>query len=182
MKRKSGVSLVELLIAISVGSMLLVIAFKLMSSWMRSSVKGASHLSNMQTAVLLSNQIEYDLQRAVKVEADEKGCIIKTILDVGGDRSEEIVSYEENAKGEGIRRVVVNEGKIVRDRVIGHDFKVNRIEGEPIIKKIALAGDRYCVKIQFAIASPKNEDAYSIEKLIFCSNSSENAFIQGWSD
>ena len=182
MKRKNGVTLVELLIAVSLGSMLLVTAFKLMSNWMKSSVKGASHLTNMQTAVLLSNQIEHDLQRAVKIEFHDKTFRISTIEDVGGAKAEENVTYEETTNGEGLRRATFAAGNVKRDRVLCAGFRLNRIDSEPVLQKIAFPGGKYCIKIQFQIASAKNEEPYSIEKLILCANSRENDNFPGWAD
>lgn len=182
MKRKNGVTLVELLIAVSLGSMLLVTAFKLMSNWMKSSVKGASHLTNMQTAVLLSNQIEHDLQRAIKIELNDKNFQISTIEDVGGAKAEEDVSYEETANSEGLRRATFSGGSLKRDRVLCAGFRLNRIDSEPILQKITFPGGKYCIKIQFQIASVKNEEPYAIEKLILCANLRENDNFPGWFD
>ncbi|MBU1106046.1 MAG: hypothetical protein KKB51_05200 [Candidatus Riflebacteria bacterium] len=180
MKNRYAMTLVEIIIAALVGSLLLSAAFSLLSSWLKSSVKGASHLSNIQVAVLLSNQIEHDLQRAVSVDMSENCFQIKSIEDVGGAKGEEDITYEETASGEGLKRMVVANGKIVLDRILGDGFRVNKINGEQILQKIAFQGGKFGVKLQFEVASLKNEEACTVNKLVFCLNANENALIEDW--
>lgn len=180
MKNRSGMTFVEMMIAVLVGSLVICSAFSILSNWLKSSVKGASHLSNLQVAVLLNTQIEHDLQRATSIDTSDNCFQINSIEDVGNTASEENVTYEECVSGEGLRRIVVVDGKIVLDRVLGDGFRINKINGEQILQKIAFQGNKFCVKIQFEVASIKNEEACSIQKFLFCSNASENALIGGW--
>lgn len=181
-RRRPGLTLVELTIAVFIATLLLTTAFKLLSNWMRSSVRGASHLSNMQVAVLLSNQIEHDLQRAIKLELGQNSFQITTVTNVGGGKAEENVTYEEMPGGEGFRRATFAGPKILHDRNLAAGFRVNRVNSEPILQKIVFAEDRFCVKIQLQVASAKNEEPYNLEKLVFCSDAPENRLIKSWID
>ncbi len=180
--RKRGFTLVELLVAALIAVAMLAAVYKLMSDWMRSSVKGTSHLSNIQVAVLTSAQIEHDLQRATKVVVTADGFQIKTLEDVGYNRKELDITYEKAPGNEGLRRIVNDNGVTIHDRILGDGFRINEVNGEPILQKISFAGERFTVRIMFEVASPKNEEPHVMQKMIFCQNSHENLLITDWKD
>mgnify|MGYP000865101510 FL=1 len=180
--KKHGLTLVELVIAALIAVLMLTAIYKLMSDWMRSSVKGTSHLSNIQVAVLTSAQIEHDLQRATNVVVTDNGFQIKTLEDVGGNRKELDIAYEKASGTDGLRRTVNENGVVIHDKMLGDGFRINKVNGEPVLKKVSFTGDRFTARILFEVASPKNEEPHVIQKMIFCQNCRENLLIKDWKD
>jgi type II secretory pathway pseudopilin PulG len=179
---KRAFTLVELVIAALIAVLMLTAVYKLMSNWMRSSVKGTSHLSNIQVAVLISSQIEHDLQRTTGININADGFQIRTLEDIGNKRREFDVTYEKTPGNEGLRRIVNDSGTIIHDKLLGEGFRVNEVNGEPILQKISFPGERFAAKIQLEVASPKNEEPHVIQKVIFCQNCRENLLIKDWKD
>jgi len=58
---RNGVTLLELMMAVFIGSLLSVALTRLLSSGLKISQKGASHLTNVQNASILLGQIGRDL-------------------------------------------------------------------------------------------------------------------------
>ncbi|HNV70774.1 MAG TPA: prepilin-type N-terminal cleavage/methylation domain-containing protein [Candidatus Ozemobacteraceae bacterium] len=63
-----GFTLIEIVTAVLLGSILFLALTQLLSSGMRVSQKGSSHLTNMQAAAILLSQIESDLALAVELD------------------------------------------------------------------------------------------------------------------
>ncbi|HAE39002.1 MAG TPA: hypothetical protein DCG57_10245 [Candidatus Riflebacteria bacterium] len=179
---RRGFTLVEMIVAALISVLMLTAVYNLMSNWMRSSVKGTSHLSNIQVAVLISSQIEHDLQRATSININADGFHIKTLEDVGKNKKELDVTYEKTPDNQGLRRIVNDSGAIVLERLLGDGFRVNEVNGEPILQKISFPGEKFAAKILFEVASPKNEEPHVMQKMIFCSNCRENLLIKDWKD
>jgi prepilin-type N-terminal cleavage/methylation domain-containing protein len=179
---KRAFTLVELIVAALIAVLMLTAVYKLMSNWMRSSVKGTSHLSNIQVAVLISSQIEHDLQRATSIDINADGFQIRTLEDIGNNRKELNVTYEKIADNEGLRRIVNDSGGIIHEKLLGENFRVNEVNGESILQKISFPDERFAIKILFEVASPKNEEPHVIQKMIFCQNCRENLMIRDWKD
>lgn len=67
-KRKQGLTLVELTIGIIISALLLCGIMHLLSAGMKGSTKGLAHQANMEAASILMSQIEYDLLRATNIK------------------------------------------------------------------------------------------------------------------
>jgi competence protein ComGC len=180
--KKHGLTLVELVVAALIAVLMLTAVYKLMSDWMRSSVKGTSHLSNIQVAVLTSAQIEHDLQRATDIATTNDGFQIKTLEDVGSNRKELDITYKKNSGNEGLRRTVTESGTVIQDKILADGFRINEVNGEPILQKVSFSGGRFTARILFEVASPKNEEPHVIQKMMFCQNCRENLLIKDWKD
>ncbi|MBU1106608.1 MAG: type II secretion system GspH family protein [Candidatus Riflebacteria bacterium] len=104
--RRSGITLVELVIGIVIISLLFVVVMNIFGAGLRGSNKGMAHLTIMEGAAILLSQIEYDLLRASVLldpavgtadkvarwemlvdDAAGKGTIIYNLLDNGIERS-----------------------------------------------------------------------------------------------
>lgn len=68
-----GFTLIEIVMAVLLGSILFLALTRLLSSGMRVSQKGSSHLTNMQSAAILLSQIESDLALAVELDTGGAG-------------------------------------------------------------------------------------------------------------
>lgn len=66
-RNKKAFTLVEILIGISIASILIIALMNLFQIGMRGSSKGMAHLENMETAYILMSQIEYDLLRCYSI-------------------------------------------------------------------------------------------------------------------
>ena len=76
---KKAFTLVEILVGISIASIVIIALMNLFQIGMRGSSKGMAHLENMETAFILMTQIEYDLLRAYSInypqnDAEEDGA------------------------------------------------------------------------------------------------------------
>ncbi len=73
-----GFTLIEIVMAVLLGSILFLALTRLLSSGMRVSQKGSSHLTNMQSAAILLSQIESDLALAVALDAGTAASAVDT--------------------------------------------------------------------------------------------------------
>jgi hypothetical protein len=78
----SGVTLVEIAMGVLIGSMLILGLSRLFSSGLKTSQKGSSHLTLMQTAAVLLAQIEQDVSRASRLQPGGPGVFDSFQVDI----------------------------------------------------------------------------------------------------
>jgi hypothetical protein len=96
------------MVAVLIGALISVALTRLFSSSLRQSLKGSSHLTNMQNAAVLLNQLEADLRRAVKVTASGESGRPASVLELsipreGGERR---IFYRPEAGNLGYARAI----------------------------------------------------------------------------
>lgn len=179
MTARRAFTLVELIFAAMLGSLLLAFAFRLTSSSLKTSMKGASHLSNIQAAVLLCNLIEQDLQKAVNIAPAADSVIITVLEEIAGSGNTfSSVTYEHTVDNSGLRRVQTHSDGSVRERIFCEGFKITSIGQNPVVSRCEFGKGRFGARIQFQVASLKGEEQVKVSKLIFCVNASQNVFIK----
>ena len=71
--KRKAVTLIEIIIAVALSSLIILAVMNLFSSGMKGSAKGLAHQSNMESASIIMSQIESDLLRATTFSKPESG-------------------------------------------------------------------------------------------------------------
>ncbi len=110
---RRGVTLIEVVVGLLIGSLLLLSLSRIFSEGFRISQKGSSHLTNMQAASILMAQIEQDLSAALLVEfpGSPDGPALKIgvpeILDDPGRMATSTILYERLPDKLGFMRKII---------------------------------------------------------------------------
>ncbi|NLI76450.1 MAG: hypothetical protein GX442_08415 [Candidatus Riflebacteria bacterium] len=181
MTRRRAMTLVEVVIGAVVGALILAFLGNLLSQGLRSSVKGASHLTNIQAGALLLAHCEADLQRARTVNVGSGGMHLEVVEEVGaGGVVCAAVSYELVPGGLGVRRRQSGGGPGDSDRVLASGLLVTPVGGQAIFTRTTLAEGRFGVLVRFEIATDQGKETNRLERFIFCGNAPANAAVPEW--
>lgn len=134
MKHNSkAVSLIEVVIAVVLASLIIIGLMNLFSSGMKGSTKGLAHQANMETASILMAQIEYDLLRASKIkspEGNKNDDCASWLFSDATTSSEKVtpltVNYTKDANGIS-RKVIDENNKTISNTVFAknHNFNIS---------------------------------------------------------
>lgn len=176
---KNGITLVELAIGALIASLLLGGIMSLFSSSMSGSRKGMSHLANMEAAIMLMTQIEYDLTRAYSIDGvDFKGQSSDSSNDIKAfirDNEEDTknkfsVVYKRNDNGSITRELLKNNSK-ESSHVFCKGF-IADIEFTPIV--LENPHSKYGVYIVLNVQSSHKTvgeiETFTLKRLIMCRN------------
>ncbi len=181
MTRRRAMTLVEVVIGAVVGALILAFLGNLLSQGLRSSVKGASHLTNLQAGALVLAHCEADLQRARTVTVSSGGIQLEVVEEVGaGGVVCASVTYEPGPGGLGIRRRQSGGGSGESDRVLGAGLSVTPVGGPAIFTRTTLPDGRFGVLVRFEIATDQGKETNRLERFIFCGNAPANAVVPEW--
>ena len=132
--KRKAVTLIEIIIAVALSSLIILAVMSLFSSGMKGSAKGLAHQSNMESASIIMSQIESDLLRAttfLKSESGENQDYSTATWDFhyGASNSDKpsTVTYSKTNDGLGAcREVKMPDGKIQKT-ILAKTQKVNLI-------------------------------------------------------
>ncbi len=174
---RRGFTLAEAIIGVVLASFVVLIISRLLSSGVRSSVKGAAHLTNVQGASLLISQLDFDLKRASSVDIQGQQMTIEALTDVkNGQKAFEKIVYKAGDQNIGFQRR--------REQDEPHFFceglQVEAASGSPFFAKVTFPGtDRFGVKIRFVVTRPKGTETFLGERFVICANAAENVMFLG---
>lgn len=182
---KRAFTLVEIAVSVLIGAIVMLAASRLLSSGMKTSTKGAAHLTNVQNASMLMAQLEEDLQRAYNVSFAPAGVPENTVKmliieDRNGVATTSAVIYdfiyESGTKPRGIRRMRESGGTQE-----SHPF----CKGLDILTcqftRLDLDGGRIGYQISLKVGTPPSStEEFELKRFVLCRNHASNTFQIGW--
>ncbi len=189
MGKARAMTLVEIAVSVLLGSVVMLAASRMLSSGMKTSTKGAAHLTNVQAVSVLMAQIEEDIQRAVDVSfltpgSPEPSMKIVILEDRNGKPASATVIYEvvyekPGDKTQVIKRTHTDNGGSGASE--GHPF----CRGLQIVgcsfTRLDLQGDKVGFQVDIKVATPPNRsEEFEMQRFILCRNHASNSLALGW--
>jgi type II secretory pathway component PulJ len=183
LKRWAGVTLTEVAVAVLLGSIVLAGAFRMLSSGMKTSTKGAAHLTNVQSTSILMAQIEDDLQRAVDVSdmspgASEVSAKIKIIETLSAIPAPVSIIYDRAQNGRGMLRK--------RDAGAGpieHPYARDVLVIDSRFTRVDLPDQRIGFHVRLKTGTwPDGKEVFELERFVLCRNHASNSRVLGWQE
>jgi len=179
-----GVTLIEIMICVLVGSILIYAASRLLSGGMKTSVKGTAHLNLVQATTILMSQIEDDLHRAAKIVVPAQNAIDSTAqfesweTDTSGKPFLSSISYFPNSgsggKGFARRRVVggsTEEHVFCRGMITVASFTSVLTNDTGRVGMVASLHSR---------SPPPGDEEFLLTRFIYCNDHASNSLPVGW--
>jgi prepilin-type N-terminal cleavage/methylation domain-containing protein len=178
MPRRTGVTMIELLMALLIGSILSLAITRILSVTFAVSVKGSSHLTNAQNAAVLLARLEDDLSQAVQILSDDTNpeALQLKIISLKGEES---VSYLPASEHRGTVRTAGIAGAAEGG---GGTQTSTYCRGLPTQVRFQpqLIDGRQVFFVEISVQSPKGLETYRVRRLFYCSNLAQNkALITG---
>lgn len=182
--KRNGVTLIEMSIGLVIAVLIVGALHSLMSTGLKSSVKGSSHLSNIQVASIITSYLERDFVNAVEVTTptgDEIQLKVADDVTAGGIVLENVV-YECMPSINRFSRKKALDGSPVTP--IEHDFcsgfSVDKVGNQPVFSKISLPGGRVGFVVKFQIATAKKTEPFEVERVFVCGNGLRKTSFAEW--
>ncbi len=176
--RRRGVTLSEILIATLIGSLLSLAITRLMTSGIRISHKGSSHLTNVQNAAILMSRMEQDIERAGRIDLPREDEMVIEMKEGPGKAR---VAYGPAPENLGYTRTFtpVGDGSPPRVHPFARDLNVHvKIRGQAI-------GARRAYFVEILVSShPSGTEEHVLKRLIYPCSLKENLEADrfGWKD
>lgn len=180
--RSYGVTLIEIMICVLVGSILIYAASRLLSGGLKTSAKGTAHLNLVQATTILMSQIEDDLHRASRIivpgqnAKDSTAQIEAWETDSTGKPILTTVSYLPGPGGKGFtRRRSVGGGS--EEHVFCRGMLTTASFTSVLTNDTARIG--MVATLYSRVPAPGNED-FLLTRFIYCSDHASNSLPIGW--
>lgn len=184
MKQRRAVTLVEITIGILIGSIVVLVATKLLSGGLRSSTKGSSHLSIIQATSILMSQLDEDMKRTMVIDFPTlNGKDVTTRLEVlernaAGKLATATVTYQAGPQGTGIVRRHDQGGGTPSEHIFCRGFRVT-----PTFCHVGLPQNRVGFWAKLDTSTIKDADGvenFVVERLLGCPNLASNSQVLGF--
>lgn len=173
MIKRSAVTLIEAVLTILIGSILFIALTKIFSSGLMISQKGTSHLTNVQAASILMNQIEKDISLSTNFSAEGDGFSCTIIDDFGAKCQMALatVKYQTFPDNIGITRTQDSSGDKDRNHVFCEGLLVH-VKWEKVqIPQNQKTG--FFVEISTS-KPPSGTEKNTLRRFIYCYNLETN--------
>lgn len=181
MRRLKGFTLIEICVSVLIGSIILIALTKMLSGGMKSSQKGAAHLTNLQTTAILLTQIESDLQQAVDLSnmslgTFENSAKIGILQATGAGVSEVSVIYQVAPDAKGVTRTYT-EGSSTKSHTFCKGLMILNCQ----FKLLHLPNSRVGFWVNLKTGTPpKGTEEFEIKRFFWCPNHASNSQFLGW--
>jgi prepilin-type N-terminal cleavage/methylation domain-containing protein len=171
-----GFSLTETMIALVLGSLLIIALFHTFSGGIGSMQKGGSHLSNMQSAAIILAQIEKDLALMTSFlqnHGDATAGVSWELVDDFGQSGQvgtATVRYDAGPGQRGYRRTLA-QGAQSTSHVFSSDLFVEVQFTKVTVPPTNRAG--YCVEVAVS-RPPDRAEKNTLKRFIYCYNHPQN--------
>lgn len=173
LRRRNGITLLELVIGLVIVSIIFVVVFNIFSVGVRGSNKGVAHLTIMEGAAILLSQIEYDLLRASLLQdpspgAADKNARWKMLLDDPADSG--TIMY--NLLDHGVERSLVvgsDHHKHTYCRGLKVDLQFRHVSLPDPANSLQKVG----MWVELSVVAPEKfgtTEKFSMKRLIICKN------------
>jgi len=176
-------TLVEIMVAVLVGSLVIYGATSLLSSGLKTGTKGSAHLTNLQGATIFLAQLETDLSRCSTVISPSPGATDVSLqlevweADTAGKIATSTIFFLPSSDGRGFLRRRLAAGAGAEDYV----FSRTQMTAASFTSMEMADTGRVGVMSSFVIRSPgKGEEEFSIQRFMLCGNSASNSICPGW--
>ncbi len=183
--RSPGVTLIEIVFAIAIVLTVVLAISKLVTRGLKSSSKGAAHLTIVGSTGILLAQIEDDCRRATKIVNPPPGNPEPNIQmeivaeDDGGALSPMSITYDMGANGLGMRRT---RAPILANGTMGtmaeHDY-CRGLTVAASFTHMVLPNNKVGVLVALRVSTTTSE-TFGIRRFVFCQNMASNTPVLGW--
>jgi len=176
-QHRRAFTLVEAIVGAIILAAIMLMVTRLFSSSMKNSMKGTSHLNNIQAAALLLGRLEHDVRRATDLQIDNNQIQITLWDDIHqGAFVSETVVFHENPDHIGFSRQIGAESHAFCQGLVVEAVGT----GTPIFTRAPFAASKVGVLVRLRISSPKRTEPFEIERVIYCENIASNTSLPGW--
>lgn len=176
-RQRRAFTLVEAVVGAIILAVIMLIVTQLFSSSMRNSMKGTSHLNNIQAAALLMGGLEHDIRRAHELQIGNGRIQVKFWDDIRrGAFVPETVVFRENPGDMGLTREAGAETHVFCQGLLVEPVGT----GTPMFALAPFAGGKQGVLIRMRISSPKRTEPFDIERVVYCENTASNSPLPEW--
>ncbi len=181
LSRREGVTLMELLLSTLIGSIILMAAYRLLSSGIRHSTKGAAHLTNVQTTALLMSQIEDDLERTcdvglMKAQESQASATVTIVEEATSGLSTAIIKYQKGIGNLGMMRIR-EKGAAIESHAFCRDLML--LDCSFTRLNLPDGGIGFQVFLKTG-TPPKGTEVFEMTRFIYCRNHASNSVMIGW--
>lgn len=183
--RRAGVTLIEMLIAVAIISVVIIGATRLLTRGLKTSSKGAAHLGLVGAMGSLMAQIEDDCKRATRIVNPPAGVAEpNTQLEIleeddTGNPVAVSITYDQTTTGLGIRRT---HSKITGGTVgpMAEHTYCRGIKVVASFTQMVFASDRCGMLISLHASTANDAERFSVQRFVFGQNLASNTPIPGW--
>jgi hypothetical protein len=185
-QRRSAFTLAELVLSVVLGTMILFAMYRVLSTSMKTSVKGSAHLTNVQASAIFIRQVVKDVRRAGDVsrmapDQDEPSASFDILeeCETGGLATSTVI-YEVGPGGLGvIRRVVPGPGTGLPEET--HTFCRNLQITHCRFRSCHLVPEGIGFFVSLKTATPPNgTEEFELKRFILCQNHASNTRLIKW--
>ena len=179
--RRVGVTLIEIMICVLIGSIIVYAASRLLSGGLKTSAKGTAHLTLVQSSTILMSQIEDDLHRTHQIVVPAQDAVAD---------SAQFETWETDGSGKPVRVMV---SYLPNSAAGGKGFIRRRGDGEEHVfcrgmlveAKFThvLTNDTGRVGMVVALTTrslPPADEEFQLNRFIFCNDHPRNGSGAGW--
>ena len=182
--KKTGFTLIEISVSCIIASIVMIAVLNIFRNTLASSQKGMAHLANMETAVIIMSNIEYDVTRAINLETLNNGNKFLLRLVDENKKTETWLNYIfDNEKGIVLRNQLPPKelkqklGKDIKAKV---DYKFVKMLNPHI---------KYGLYITVTVSNGKDsKEDFTLKRFIMCRSmktallTSASAMDKAWDD
>jgi hypothetical protein len=175
---RRAITLIEVIMGVLIGSLLLAGVSRMFLSGLKISQKGSSHLTNVQAAAILLNQIEEDLEMATELPSLETpvDSIQFKVAGVAENQPQigtSTIDYSSPPEGLGYSRTILEYGDTTpRTHVFCQGLLV-RVRFESLVLPGPPPQKSFMVDV--SVKSPKGTEENAFRRFVYCFNLPENS-------